>query len=470
MSLRRLAVLAEQRRRAGQARTVAALLGSLFPAQADMVTRVLGGQRRSALICGRRGGKSYAIAVLLITICLLRPNARCIWLAITQRNIKRFAWDILAKLNIRFQLGMTPNRSELKWIFPNGSYIELDGCDNVREESEKYTGAAFDAVIIDECGSLDSQLLDFLWNAVFRPTLMDRKGVAILAGTPRHILAGIFWSATRGELPDWGRETWSSLDNPAMRDQILEEIAEMRSADPDIETRTHYRREILGEWCPDAEDFVYGAISERNILHVDMPDTRGWTWAIGCDPGYADELGLVAVGMDPSDRRQIVIPESWSAARLTTAQIVAELREWLARYPGASVVCDPAWSMTVADLRASGLPVVKAQKISKNEAIRTLSGELTGVAHDGGRREILICARGAASLIAEAGRLPWRTVGQGRRVEDPTFPNHMCDAMLYGWRWLTGWGVAPEPRQESYSDRTLRLLRGRAAAARDSYR
>lgn len=454
LSPRDVAILAAARRRSALDALRERLRGSLFGAQMRLVDAVLSGQRRTALICGRRAGKSYAIAVLLILTCLRRSDARCIWLGITQRNIRRFAWDILSILNIRFGLGMTPNKTDLSWTFPSGSRIEIDGADNVREEAEKYTGAYFDAVVIDECGSFGANLLDFIWNSVFRPTLMDRRGIAILAGTPRHILQGLFYDGTRGVLPDWQPHSWSSLENPSMREQILAEIAEMEAANPLVRETTAFRREILGEWCPDEAAFVYqiaGAITHEP--YQIGPSDR---LVIALDPGTRDAAALVAMA---ASRSEVHVLESWARTDQTTAQIAAQLREWMVRYQGASVVVDSAAAGVIKDLRTTyRIPgVIEAKKTRKHDAIRALNGELAGVSWDGGSRRVLIHLPGCDRLVDEASILPWRDTQSGR-VEDPGFDNHMCDALLYGWRSATGWAMEPGQRPETRSERTVRLL------------
>jgi len=452
--------LALLRRREAQAQTISSLIGSLFPAQSTLVRAILSGQRRTALVCARRAGKSWALAVLLCVICLRRSGARCMWLGLTQRNIKRFAWDIIGKLNIRFGLGAVPNLSTLTWVFPNGSTIEIDGADNVRESAEKYTGAAFDCVIVDECGSFGADLLEYIWSSVFRPTLIDRRGCAILAGSPRHILTGLFHDGSRGLLADWTPATWSSLDNLHVADNIRSEISEMLSANPLVCETTAYRREILGEWCPEQSAFVYDirqAISHEP--HVPLADTR---WIIGLDPGHRDAAGFVVIAHSRS-ARTIRAVHSESHTELTTAQISGVLRGLQTAYSGSTVVVDAEAAGMIADLRKTYRiqRVVGAKKTRKLDAIRALNGELSGVAWDVGSRRVYLHAAECESLIREASQLAWREMG-GERAEDPTCDNHCCDAFLYAWRYASRWGTAPTEQPESYSERTVRELTARA--------
>jgi hypothetical protein len=69
------------------------------------------------------------------------------------------------------------NESELRLDFPNGARIQLFGADN----PDRLRGLYFDGIIADEYGDWKSTV----WPYVIRPALADRKGWAIIIGTPK---------------------------------------------------------------------------------------------------------------------------------------------------------------------------------------------------------------------------------------------------------------------------------------------
>ena len=134
-------------------------------------------QRFSVLVCHRRFGKTVlCINQLLKDACTNTLRApRYAYMAPLRNQAKTIAWDYL-----RHYAGVIPgtsfNEAELRCDLPNKARITLYGCDN----PDALRGAYYDGVVLDEYGQMNHRV----WGEVVRPTLADRKGYAIIIGTP----------------------------------------------------------------------------------------------------------------------------------------------------------------------------------------------------------------------------------------------------------------------------------------------
>ena len=130
-------------------------------------------KRKKAVLTSRRAGKSYCLASYFISECV-RKKTKCLYLALTRNNVKRIVYDIIKEICSKFKIDMIINKTNLIFSFPNGSTIELGGGDTTIENTERYLGAYFDLIAIDEAGSYDPDTLDYLIDIVLSPTQSDK--------------------------------------------------------------------------------------------------------------------------------------------------------------------------------------------------------------------------------------------------------------------------------------------------------
>ena len=132
--------------------------------------------RFTVVVAHRRMGKTVSAINQLIHSSLLcdKPNPRFAYIAATYTQAKRIAWDYL--LQYTRPLGAIANIAELRVDFM-GRRISLYGADN----PDSLRGIYLDGVVIDEIGDINPSI----WNEVVRPALADRKGYAMMIGTPK---------------------------------------------------------------------------------------------------------------------------------------------------------------------------------------------------------------------------------------------------------------------------------------------
>ncbi len=136
--------------------------------------------RFSVLVLHRRAGKTVfdvMQSIIAVLSCpLKRPQAA--YIAPTYSMAKKIAWDYYKEFlePLRLKRLVSFNESALRVDFKNGGKIYLLGS----EEPDAIRGMYMDHVVLDEYQMMPADFFE----KVIRPLLSDRKGGAILTGTP----------------------------------------------------------------------------------------------------------------------------------------------------------------------------------------------------------------------------------------------------------------------------------------------
>jgi phage terminase large subunit len=177
-------------------------------------------KRFNVIVAHRRFGKTVlGISELLHAAAeTKRKAARYAYLAPFQRQAKAVMWDMLkdqarAFKDVRFHEG------ELRCDLKNGARVSLYGAD----DPDSLRGLYFDGVVLDEFQQMDPRV----WSEVIRPALADRKGWAIITGTPmgRNALWRLYERAKAA--PDWSAALYRASESNALP---AEELAAARAA------------------------------------------------------------------------------------------------------------------------------------------------------------------------------------------------------------------------------------------------
>ena len=141
------------------------------------IHRALGKHRFGVIVCHRRFGKTVAAVMECIDRALSckQPNPRAGYICPYYRQARQVAWQYLRDYT-RPIPGVRQLESDLRVDLPNGGRIQLFGGDN----PDSLRGQYFDFVVLDEYAGASPQL----WGEVIRPALSDRKGGALVMGTP----------------------------------------------------------------------------------------------------------------------------------------------------------------------------------------------------------------------------------------------------------------------------------------------
>jgi phage terminase large subunit len=133
--------------------------------------------RFGVVVCHRRMGKTVMSVNHLIRGALTcqRERPRFGYLSPTYSQGKSTAFDFIQHYSMPIP-GREVNQTELRVDFPNKSQVRIYGADN----PDSLRGLYFDGVVLDEYGLHQAKT----YAEVIAPTLVDRGGSALFAGTP----------------------------------------------------------------------------------------------------------------------------------------------------------------------------------------------------------------------------------------------------------------------------------------------
>ena len=218
----------------------------LHPAQLE----IFNSEKRFKIVAaGRRFGKSYLSAWLLLIKAIQSESKDVFYVAPTFQQAKDIMWAMLKDLGKDLIAAAHENTAVLTLI--NGRKIYLKGSDR----PDTLRGVGLQYVVLDEYASMKPEV----WEMILRPTLADVKGGALFIGTPagKNHFYKLFMEA-REEEDDWESFQYQSTDNPLLDPK---EIAAAKST---MSTQA-FRQEFEATF----ETFSGGIFKEKWITYVE---------------------------------------------------------------------------------------------------------------------------------------------------------------------------------------------------------
>lgn len=467
---KRQARLLQEARRRAAASTAVDFEKMLFGPQRDFV------KDESQLVlacCSRRAGKTWGICIKLVKTALEMPGVTVFYVTNTRRQAERGFWTqaLLPFLrSLGLVLGNTKdvdvklNKNELTAEFQNGSRILVGGA-NDAAEIENYRGTKTPLVVIDEAQNFRSFLVTLI-DEIFLPQLIDygEKGQILMTGTPNAACHGYFHDAARNMLKDgasadegWSRHGWTMFQNPTLPDpaEFLKRLMKRNGWDPQY---PKVRREYFGEWLRDSSGLVYPFTSVNIIDTAPENLYEDWSFVLGIDPGYVDATAFVVLAYNEHAATTLVV-ESYQKTKLIPDAVAVEVDKLQERYDFEAIVVDSgglgkAYVETM--VQKYGIPAEAAEKTRKVNAIQHLNGDVRA-----GRFQVLKPTN--EDLLHDANLLSWNydkldrykhggLVAHGSLEVDDRTPDHLTDAMLYGYRKCRGYlnlGILDAPAKGS---------------------
>lgn len=394
----------------------------------------------------------------------------------TKTQAKRLIWRDLKRIDRMFDLGVKWNNVELTGLFPNGSMVYLNGAET-EHDIDKFRGAPFDLVCIDESASWTDELLDYLIEEVIVATLRDRLGTIVIAGTPGPILIGDFYKATSPEHSQvevrkdgskwafnrpwanrneyegvdfsWSFHSWTVADNTGDPQMWEKTLADKRRWGWTDDT-PKWVREGLGKWMADSSGFVFSYSPTRNDWEPDLhrtqtspfglPEGHDWFFVFGVDLGYDDDFDLEVFAFADTCRDFYHV-DGWSMTGMDVTQSIEAIERMLRIYKDPlSIVCDSGGGgrQIFQEFLNRGLKVTPAQKGPnyKRDLIELFNTDLRA-----GRCRI----RKESTLGRQMQIAQW---DEKKRDVDARFANHAIDAAIYVRQFCMHHWTPPEAQEK----------------------
>ncbi len=390
------------------------------------------------VLCTRRSGKSYGAGLYLYQQAYETPGASCLYIALTRDSAKKIMWkDVLKPINRRLGLGARFNETELTATLPNGSVICVLGVDSSEEEKQKLLGQKYALVVIDEAASFSIDLQELVYG-VLKPAVTDYRGTICMIGMPGNLKKGLFFELTSGQDPGvpgtwskmgWSGHRWSALDNPYIRENWLQEIADLKAANPRIEETPLFQQHYLGRWVIDDSRLVYRYAVGRNDFDGELPRHNGgqWHYVLGVDLGYVDPTAFSLCAYHDHDKTLYVL-EAEKHAHLDITQVAERIRGYQVKYEIDRIIIDNSNKQAVEEMRRRhDLALQPADKTGKSDFIEIMNGEFI-------QGRIKLNPQTCSALADEYALLVWDE-RSAKREEHPNCANHLTDATLYAWRY-----------------------------------
>lgn len=165
--------------------------------------------RFKVMVTGRRLGKTQELKAEIMKEAFTRKGAVVWYVAPTYKQAKRLMWQEL-KLSIPRKFIAKKSEVDLIIELKNGSTISLFGVD----KPDGLRGSGVNLLCMDEYQDFKPDIFEL----VLYPTLTDRRGRVVVAGTPKsyNLLYDLYM---RGFDPAWRKQGWRSwqfvtADNP----------------------------------------------------------------------------------------------------------------------------------------------------------------------------------------------------------------------------------------------------------------
>jgi hypothetical protein len=406
-------------------------------------------------MAGRRAGKTEA-NILKAVDMTAEPDKNVLIIALTQETCMKLYWrgivDLLETLGWDIE---SANKVDGAITLGNGSTIVLKG-NNSTTDREKFRGASWDLVIIDEVQS--QQALPYLVNDVIEPTLIDRQGQLILSGTGARV-KGTYWETLWNDDKGALKLNWNLSNNPFIPDyqKVLEQIKEDKGLTDDSPL---FQREYLGLCVYDIDAMVW-RLNDLNYYTdvefkqwVESQPVADIRFTAGLDYGYSDNDAFVIICYSSSrpekyiiheyKRNRTGITELYQAIKermdavlnnplfniqQNTSNIFADPKPDIDK--NFYIFCDTNEQKISQEFRTQyNLPTTNAYKYDKDLAIELLQEEV--------RKGFLKIKRGSL-FEDESFKTIWKRNDRDeltRKIDDDNFHPDLSDAIIYSLRWI----------------------------------
>jgi hypothetical protein len=399
-----------------------------FDKQMDVAEAIWSGERLICLRCGRRGGKSFTWAGLLIDYGLRYPKSTPIFVCMSRQDGRDIIWPALDYLSDVYGLNLIFNKATGDVTIPQTqSVIKIRGAGSMLEIN-KIRGKKYPIAIVDEAQAFGPDL-EYLLDAALEPATADYHGPLCVSGTPNVSAAGPFYEIDQGASAfAWKHWSWTFLDNPMMPEaqKFIDGVKKRRKWTDD---HPSYVREYLGKWVHDDDARAFKVRPHNLIEKFDETLAYDWQWMMGIDVGFHDPFAFVVIASSQMLGQAFAV-DCYQEAEIGTMEALTHAERFCAQYPITEIALDTggAGRLVAEDWkRVSNLPIGAAVKTHKHSQVDLINGDLQA-------GTLLMCKDNCERLINDMKLLEWDTAAmeKAKYTYRKGFSDHLCDALQYG--------------------------------------
>ena len=278
-------------------------------------------KKRIFLECGRKWGKGEILAYIIWRWCLTYPNQACYYMAPlakqareilwANRRIQNFAGDASRKIWQK-----PPNNSQMRIYFRTGSWVKLDGSDNV----DSYRGINPHLMIYDEFKDFKR---DF--HEAMEPNLTSFQAPLIIAGTPPKTSDNQFTEVAEQikNDPDGAYFNFKSEDNPHVCRDFLEKTRTrlFNMGDSDVWFREYEAKRVVGgkSHIIPTFDRKKNVRPHDKIMAELIRDMPRMEWMTIGDPGTVTVFGVLFMAVNKYSKKVYILDEIYETEQKETS-------------------------------------------------------------------------------------------------------------------------------------------------------
>jgi hypothetical protein len=405
----------------------------LFDRQMEVYHALQSGDRYICLRCGRRGGKSFTWAAILIDYGLRYKKSTPIFVCMSRQDGRDIIWPALDYLSDMYGLGLIFNRASGDVMIPQSqSIIKIRGAGSMLEIN-KIRGKKYPVAIVDEAQAFGPDL-EYLLDEALEPATADYHGPLCISGTPNVAAAGPFFDIDQGKHSRaWSHWTWTFFDNPTLPapQEFIKGVMNRRGW---TEDHASYRREYLAQWVHDDESRAFKVPSHAIVPTFVEEAASDWQWVLGVDVGYHDPFAFVVIAASQALGQAFVV-DCYQESEITTMEALTHTERFCAQYPITEIALDTggAGRLVAEDWKKlTTLPIKAADKTHKRSQVDVINGDLAA-------GKLLICRDNCLRLVGDLGVLEWDSAlfEKQKYVYRKGFADHQADAMQYAYNLCT---------------------------------
>lgn len=233
-------------------------------------------------------------------------------------------------------------------------------------------------------------------------------------------------------------------DNPSLdRDEYERALAKL--------DHVTYEQLRHGLWVRDTSGLVYSSWNDEKCTAEELPKLPGgeqWRYLLACDFGVTDPTAYVELAFTRHDPT-VYVTRSDQWTDLSPSETAEIARAWEKERDHFDCIIGDVGGMGKgfeAEWRKRFyMPMKAAAKADKLGYIKLLNGDL----HHG-KVKVL---PGNDQLVSDVRALAW--ADEKHIKEHPALPNHLPDALLYGWREARHWAWEERPPPKDYAEERL---------------